>query len=133
MCMCECCTGIIPEFREETLKPGINPRFPVYLALIPGCREVWWPRSAMPTSAHGRADVAPTSGRRRSDVAPTSRRRRSDVALTSGRRRSDVALTSGRRRSDVALTSLRIAPLSLDRTPYMYNVYARVHDVLLYI
>ena len=37
--MCECCTWIIPEFREETLKPGIDPRFPVYLAVIPGCRE----------------------------------------------------------------------------------------------
>ena len=36
---CKCCTGIILEFREETLKPGINPRFPVYLALIPGYRE----------------------------------------------------------------------------------------------
>ena len=36
---CECCTGIIPEFRVETLNPGINPRFPVYLALIPGYRE----------------------------------------------------------------------------------------------
>ena len=36
---CECCTGIIPEFREETMKPGINPQFPVYLALIPGYQE----------------------------------------------------------------------------------------------
>ena len=107
MCMCECCTGIIPEFREETLKPGINPRFPVYLALIPGCREVWWPRSAMPTSAHGRADVAPTSLRRRADVAPTSLRHRADVAPTSLRRRFDIGPTSLRCRSDIGPTSLR--------------------------
>ena len=138
MCMCECCTGIIPEFREETLKPGINPRFPVYLALIPGCREETLKPGIIryyggrEVQCRRRPTVGPTSLRRLADVAPTSGRRRSDVAPTSGRRRSDVALTSGRRRSDVALTSLRIAPLSLDRTPYMYNVYACVTCCCIY-
>ena len=101
--------GIIPGFSVSSRYPGISAKY--------GGREVQCRR---------RPTVGPTSLRHRADVAPTSLRRRSDIAPTSGRRRSDVAPTSGRRRSDVALTSLRIAPLSLDRTPYMYNVYACV-------
>ena len=36
MCTCECCTGVIPGGNAETRD---NPRFPVYLALMPGDRE----------------------------------------------------------------------------------------------
>ena len=111
----------------KPIRPDIDPGGSDLLAdsmVAEKCNADVGPRS---TSLRHRADVAPISLRRRSDVAPTSLRLRADVAPTSlRRRRSVVAPTSGRRRSDFALTLLQIAPLSLDRTLYMYNVYACV-------
>ena len=86
------------------------------------------------TSERCRSDAGPMSERRRADVGPMSERRRSDVGAASARCRSDVGPTSGRRRPDVAPTSIlhrRIAPLSLDRTAYIYMAYIRVRNALL--
>ena len=60
------------------------------------------------------------SERRRADVGPISERRRNDVGAASARCRSDVGPTS------IDILHRRIAPLSLDRTAYIWRIYACV-------